>query len=141
MLIKFSTFFTNALLIQYDSEMDERGWESNQAYLFMLFPLFFIKKTKCQHVISSDSSTQHICNGCFNDLLKPMTEQERSSNKFSIYIQYKSVWYLSMIKYDREQLLIQEIPYATWARSSACINQFSTTEVLAVQWRQSQLPS
>lgn len=102
MLIKFSIFVSNALLIQHDSEMDERGWESNQAYLFTLFPLFFIKKTKCQHVISSDYSTQCICNDCFNRLLKLMAEREISSNKFSIYIQYKSGLYLSVIKYDRE---------------------------------------
>jgi len=74
MLIKFSIFVSNVLLIQHDSEMDERGWESNQAYLFMLFPLFFIKKTKCQHVISSDSTTQCICSDCFNGLLELMAE-------------------------------------------------------------------
>lgn len=74
MLIKFSVFVSNVLLIQHDSEMDERGWESNQAYLFMLFPLFFIKKTKCQHVISSDSSTV-VCNDCFNGLLELMVEK------------------------------------------------------------------
>lgn len=141
MLIKFSIFVSNVLLIQHDSEMDERGWESNQAYLFTLFPLFFIKKTKCQHVISSDSSTQCICNDDFNGLLELMAEQLRSSNKFSICIQYKSALYLSVIKYDSEQLLTQEIPYAAWARSSAGINQFSTSEVLAVQQGQSYPPS